>query len=355
MSTEAERLSEIIKLSQNENPFGASPRALKAIEENLHLVFRYPDLLHVVKLRQRLAEVHKVVPENIVISAGSVSLIDMCIKAFAACDENVVTTEKTFVAYGTLSKINRRGCRFAKLVRNTVNLQNIASLCDDKTRVIFIANPNNPTGTIISHAPFKQFLEKLPPQVFVGIDEAYVDYVSDKSYPDSLELQKTFANLIIFRTFSKIYGLAGLRIGYAIAHPDIIKELEQSRTPFSVISLAAIGALAALDDVEYVRECRAVNEIERDFLYHELSGMGFNATPSQGNFLMVEFDNNDEKEDIYNLLIGKGILVRRLEPFGVENGLRIGVGRPNENRQLLEVLKSRTSHILPPKAQKQKM
>jgi len=339
MSTEAEKPAEIIKLSQNENPFGASPRALKAIEANLHSVFRYPDVLHVVRLRQRLAEFHRVAPENIVISAGSVSLIDMCIKAFVACDENVVTTEKTFVAYGALSKINRRACKFAKLVNNTVNLQNIASQCNDKTKVIFIANPNNPTGTIISHNPFKKFLEKLPSTVLVGIDEAYVDYVNDKSYPDSFGLRKTFTNLIIFRTFSKIYGLAGLRIGYAIAHPDLIKALEQSRTPFSVISLAAIGALAALDDVEYISECKAVNEIERDFLYHQLTGMGFNATPSQGNFLMVEFDNNDEKEDICNLLIGKGILVRRLEPFGVEKGLRIGVGRPNENRQLIEILK----------------
>jgi histidinol-phosphate aminotransferase len=243
------------------------------------------------------------------------------------------------VAYGTLSKINRRECRFAKLVDNIVSLDNILTLCDDKTKLLFIANPNNPTGTIISHHPFSKFLEKLPSTLIVGIDEAYVDYVNDPSYPDSFELRKHFPNLVILRTFSKVYGLAGLRIGYAVAHADVIKALEQSRTPFSVISLAAIGALAALDDTEYIRECITINEKERDSLYNELTGLGFNVTPSQANFLMMEFDDNDDKEDVYNLLVKSGILVRRLEPFGVEMGLRIGIGRPEDNRILIEILK----------------
>jgi histidinol-phosphate aminotransferase len=339
MSINTEKIAEVIKLSQNENPFGASPKALKAIEEHISSVFRYPDLLLGVKLQHKLAEKHNVAPENIVISAGSVSLIDMSIKAFVGFEENVVTTQKTFVAYGTLSKINRRESKFAKLVDNTVNLDNILALCDDRTRLLFIANPNNPTGTLISHDPFKKFLEKVPSTIIVGIDEAYVDYVSDPSYPDSFELQKHFPNLVILRTFSKVYGLAGLRIGYAVANADVIKALEHSRTPFSVISLAAIGALAALDDTEYIQDCIAINEKERDYLYRELTGLGFKVTPSQANFLLVEFDNNDDKEDVYNLLVKKGILVRRLEPFGVEKGLRIGIGRPEDNRLLIEILK----------------
>ncbi|UCH85258.1 MAG: aminotransferase class I/II-fold pyridoxal phosphate-dependent enzyme, partial [Candidatus Latescibacterota bacterium] len=200
-------------------------------------------------------------------------------------------------------------------------------------------NPNNPTGTIFSHAQLSKFLNDLPRHIVVVLDEAYAEYVTDSAYPDSLQLQKEFENLVILRTFSKIYGLAGLRIGYGIAHPDIIRSLRNSYTQFSVNRLASAAALAALDDAEFVEECADINERERTILCKELKRMGFDVTPSQGNFLMVEFAETGEMEKIFETLKDAGIAVRPLGPFGVEKGLRISVGRPEENKKLIGCLK----------------
>jgi len=328
----------MIKLSQNENPFGPSPLALKAIEEHYHSIHRYPEVVH-NDLKSRLAKKYNVLPENIFVSGGSVGMIDLVIRSFVGPDENIVTGEITFVAYFLFSKINGRVDKRAKLVDHTIHIDNILSLCDDNTRVLFIANPNNPTGTMITHDSLNELLQTLPQNIFVVIDEAYAEYVTDVGYPDSFELQKTYSNLIIFRTFSKIYGLAGLRIGYAIARPDIIQTFEQNKMPFSVNRLAAVAALASLDDAEYVTECASINEKERIFLYKELKSMGFNVTPSQGNFIFVEFSRPDEKKKLFHFLKNESVLVRDLEPFGTKTGLRISVGRPEENQYLINSLK----------------
>ncbi len=328
----------IIKLTQNENPFGASPLALKAIEEEVHSVFRYPDVLN-EDLKSKLAEKYAVTPDNIVISAGSVACMDMAIKTFVGIDENVVTTEKTFVAYHLLSTINRRECRIADLVDNTVSLDNVLTLCDEKTRLVFVANPNNPTGTLFHHDSLVKFLESISSDVFVVLDEAYSEYVNDPDYPQSLQLQKIFRNLIILRTFSKVYGLAGLRVGYAIADPDVRVELEKRKTPFSINRIAAAAALAALDDTDYIQKCIAINDAERTSLFNQMQELGYKVLPSQANFIFVEFEDEKEKDETYHQLRGAGILVRPLEPFGVKLGLRITVGRPEENQQLTQRLR----------------
>ena len=173
----------------------------------------------------------------------------------------------------------------------------------------------------------------------VVADEAYSEYVTDQTYPNSLQLQQTYKNLIIFHTFSKIYGLAGLRVGYAIARHDIAQQLEQCRTPFSVNSLASIAASAALDDTDYIEECAAVNAQERTYLFNELQKIGFNVTPSQGNFILIEFNQPDLRDKIFTLLESEGIIVRKLEPFGIEMGLRISVGRPKDNQHLVRIMK----------------
>lgn len=337
MKSPNEKIDKIIKLSQNENPFGASPLALKAIEKNYHSVNRYPEIIH-EDLRNKLAKKYNVIPGNIVVSAGSVEVMDMAIKAFVGFDENIVTSEKTFVAYKLLARIHRRECKLAKLVNNTVNVENIISMCDEKTRLIFIANPNNPTGTIITHDSLHTLLKAIPSQVFVVIDEAYIEYVNDTSYPHSLELQKSFPNLIILRTFSKIYGLAGLRIGYGITHTDVRSSLIKYKTPFSISSLSSVAAIASLDDEEFVKRSISVNEKERVFLQDAFKNMSLNITPSQGNFVCLEFDNLLEKEEIHKYLGNEGIIIRDLGPFGIEKGLRTSVGRPDENVKLVDCL-----------------
>ena len=310
---------------------------MKAIKEEYQSAFRYPDVLN-EDLKGKLSEKYAVTPEHIVISAGSVACMDMAIKTFVGIDDNVVTTEKTFVAYHVLSTINRRECRIADLMDNTVNLDNILALCDEKTKLIFVANPNNPTGTLFHHDTLVKFLETISSDVFVVLDEAYSEYVNDPDYPNSLELQKTFRNLIILRTFSKIYGLAGLRVGYAIAHPDIRVELEKRKTPFSINRIAAAAALAALDDTDYIQSCLAINETERTSLFNQMQELGYKVTPSQANFILVEFEDEEEKDETYYQLRGAGILVRPLEPFGVKLGLRISVGRPEDNQELIKNL-----------------
>ena len=312
--------------------------ALKAIEAHYHSVFRYPEVLH-TELEHKLADKYNVSPENVIVAAGSIALMDMSIKSFVGFDENIVTAEITFEGYKYMAKANRRACKLAKLVDNAINLENLLSQCDNKTRVVFIANPNNPTGTMITHNDMKTFLQLIPSDINVVCDEAYAEYITDSDYPNSLELQKTFPNLIIFRTFSKIYGLAGLRIGYALAQSKNIQSLRQYWTPFSISSLASAAALAALDDKGYIEKCAAVNTEERVILYNELRSMGFNATVPHGNFIYVKFRTFEEKEKVLNLLKDDEILVRPLDRFGAETALRITVGRPEENRHLVKSLK----------------
>jgi len=328
----------MIKLSQNENAFGTPPLALKAIETHSHFVFRYPDPFY-NELKQKLADKHSVTPENIIISAGSVALIDILIKTFVDPDENIITAEVTWVGYKIMAEIHSRTCKLAKLVNHSINLENVLSLCDDKTKIVFISNPNNPTSTMFTHDDLKNFMQAISSDVYVVIDEAYAEYVTDSGHPNSFELQKIFPNLIIFRTFSKIYGLAGLRIGYAIAQPDIIQSLQECWTPFSVNNLAAVAASAALDDTEYIEKCVAINAEERIFLYNELKSMGFNTTDPHGNFVFVTFDTIEENNRVVNMLENDGILVRPLEKFGAATALRITVGRPEENRHLIRSLK----------------
>jgi histidinol-phosphate aminotransferase len=342
LKPEIEKPDHIIKLTQNENAFGASPLALKSIEENYHSVFRYPDVFH-IELKQKLADKFSVKPENIVISAGSVALMDMSIKAFVGDGENVVTAELTFEGYKYMSRVNHRECRQSKLTNNSIDLKKILELCDEKTRLIFIANPNNPTGTINTHAEMVELMENIPPETYVVSDEAYVEYVTDSNFPDTQSLQKTYPNLIIFKTFSKIYGLAGLRVGYAIAHEDVISTLRDHWTPFSINGLGYPAAIASLDDEQYIKKCTAVNAEERTYLYKELIALGFNAVEPKGNFIFIQFDTKSEAEQVNKQLEEDGILIRPLDRFGSDTALRITVGMPDENRYVVECLKKRKS------------
>ncbi|MCF7810260.1 histidinol-phosphate transaminase [bacterium] len=338
MSPKTEKLPEIIKLSQNENAFGASPMALKAIKANIDSVFRYPDVLH-EELKMKLAYKNSVSPGNIVIAAGSIALMDMSIKAFVGFDENVVTPEVTFEGYKYMAKVNKRACKLSKLVNNAISLENVLATCDAKTKVVFIANPNNPTGTMITHDEMYKFMQSASSDTYIVSDEAYTEYVTDDGFPNSLEILNSFPNLIIFRTFSKIYGLAGLRIGYAIAQPDVISALRECWTPFSINNLSYVAAIAALDDAEYVEKCATVNAVERMILYNELMRIGFKVVEPKGNFIFVEFETPQEKNRICDMLIERGIFTRPLDHFGQDSALRISVGRPEENQRVIESLK----------------
>ncbi|MFH1321349.1 MAG: histidinol-phosphate transaminase [Bacteroidota bacterium] len=333
-----EKTLDIIKLASNENALGTSPLALEAIKDNYHNVHRYPEY-HPFTLKDILAGKHNVLSQNIALSAGSVGMIDMIIKNFVNYDEEVLTFENSFVAYGLLAKANKKKCSFAKLTDFTCDVNNLFPLPGEKTKVIFIANPNNPTGTIISHDSLYRLLKAISSEILVIIDEAYYEYVTDVTYPDSLKLQKEFPNLIILHSFSKIYGLAGLRIGYAIAHEGIVQEVEERSMPYRINSLASAAACAALDDHEFIEKCAIFNNEERNFLYHELANLGYNVVPSQGNFIYMYFDQHESKERVFKQLSDEGILICNMDIFGQEKSLRITIGRSEVNRRIIECLR----------------
>ncbi len=326
-----------IKLSQNENPFGPSPMVLKAIEAYAPQVFRYPDLFH-LGLKQKIAVHQGVGADQIVLGAGSIELIDFCIKALSRPGDTVVTADVTFEGYRLLASNSDRNVKLAPLQNYALNLSIFRALCDETTRIVFIANPNNPTGSMVTHIELADFLASVPGDVFVVSDEAYSNYVTDKDYPRTLDLLRIYPNLVILHTFSKIYGLAGLRLGYAIASPEAAQLINRRRTPFSVSGMAAAVADAALDDREFVEKCISVNAEQRDFLFRALLRLGFKAVEPKGNFIFIDFQNVEEKDKVFDHLVKHNILIRKLDNFGISTGLRITVGQPDDNRCLVEVL-----------------
>ena len=331
--------AELIRLAQNENPYGVSPKAVAAIQENLNLVPQYPDVKQ-LELRQLLADKANVTIDNIVVGAGSVSIIETMIKTFVKKDEHIVFPKISFTAYKVLAEIYGVNFRIAEMNNYRTDLTIISKSCDEKTKLVFLANPNNPTGTIFHHDELKEFIEQINPNTIVVIDEAYIEYVSDPSFPNSLELLSKHPNVIILRSFSKIYGLAGLRIGYGIAHQSIINKIENQRTPFTINVLASVAAFAAFKDEDFINYSTKNNEIQRMYLYANLKKLGFNVLDSQANFLYLYFHNKLERDVIYNQLFEGGFQTRKMEPFGDEKALRISLGDEVTNQKIIACLRS---------------
>ncbi|QEC69231.1 histidinol-phosphate transaminase [Panacibacter ginsenosidivorans] len=315
----------IIKLSANENFYGCSPLVQDAIKKyrwnDIHL---YPDFLQ-ASLKEQLADKFQVCAQNILLGMGTIGIIESIIRFLVKPGEEIITLERSFVAYWQLSQTHERKCNFAALTNFTCDINNILSCINNKTSVIFIANPNNPTGTIIPHDDLKNLLENISPKIFVVVDEAYNEYVTDPSYPDSLKLLAEFPNFIILRSFSKIYGLAGLRIGYGIAHEKVAAVLEQKRLPFSINSVASVAAIASLDDEAFIMSCKEKNETERAFLFSQLKKSGYSVLPTQANFIYLYFDNEAEKKMAYNRLYENGLQVCDLKSFHQDRSLRMVV------------------------------
>lgn len=323
---------EIIRLSANENFYGCSPKVQKAIRKELKSIHLYPSIP--VRLEEKLAKKLKVEQKNIVVSAGSVRLIDGIIQTLVEPDEEIIIFEQSFAAYEQLATAHRRKYVFAKLSDFICDTKNVFPLINEKTKIIFIANPNNPTGTIITHSQLEHLLKNIPEKILVVIDEAYCEYVTDKSFPDSFFLQKKYPNLIILRTFSKIYGLAGLRIGYGTMKEEMASTLKKSRIPFFFNSLSENAAIAALSDEKFISVCAKKNAKERKFLYEKLKQAGANVIPSQGNFMYIHFHSEQEKETLFKKFVENRLLICNLKVFGQEKALRITIGDRKTNEGL---------------------
>ncbi len=330
-----------IKLSQNENPLGPSPKALAAIRDFSSEAHRYPEP-HSGSLKNKLAEKLNLQPNNIFVSAGLVESLDILIRNFIANSENMIIPELSFVAYKLLANVFGVNLRLAPMKNYEIDIDTIISLCDHHTKVIILASPNNPTGTVVSEADLIKLLQSVPSSTYVVLDEAYVEYLSPMEQVPAIQLQEQYENLIVMRTFSKIYGLAGLRVGYTIAHPGIIEKFDYFQPPFTVNKLASLAALAAIDDDQYVLESSQANREEREIMYRELKEMGYQVVSSKSNFLLVHFNTKEERDKVYDSLTGHNILIRKTDPFGDQCAFRITIGNKINNKKVLEYFKTYT-------------
>jgi histidinol-phosphate aminotransferase len=324
-------ISQAIKLASNENPWGPSPMALQVLEGAAPSLHRYPDGgAHY--LRQALAERLKVDGDQVLVGNGSDEIISLLIRAFLSPGDEAVMADLTFVMY-KLSVLGGHGVPVEVPLKNWVH--DVPAMVDavtDRTRLFFLCNPNNPTGTILTAKEIDGFLSKLPDHVVVVFDEAYYEYVRHPEFPDCLRYVREGRPVAVLRTFSKIYGLAGLRVGYGCTTKEIAGYVNRVRPPFNVNSLAQEAARAALSDDEHVAKSRAMNEAEMTFLEEKLTAMGLEPVPSQANFLY--FNAGIDGKRVYEALLREGVIIRHIRGPMV----RVTIGQPTENRRFLESL-----------------
>jgi histidinol-phosphate aminotransferase len=341
--TEVERelgLRDVVKLASNENPEGPLPEVMAAIRLAAAEVNRYPDgAAH--ELTHALALFLSVEPAAILLGNGSNEVINMLVRGLVSPGENVIYAQKSFIVYPLIGRVHFETGRSVPLdAQLRHDLPAMADAIDDKTKVVIICNPNNPTGTYVTAAEFQRFLQRVPPRVIVAVDEAYYEYVTADDYPQTLPLRAQHPNLFILRTFSKIHSLAGLRIGYGIGHPDLVGELHKTREPFNVNSLSQAGALACLRHWDAVAPRARRNREQREWLAAELARLGLQVVPSQTNFLFCTLPGRSGA-DLAERLLREGVIVRPMDAFGLSDGegaLRISVGLPAENRRCVDAL-----------------
>lgn len=328
-------LKEVIKLASNENPLGASPRALKAIKRNLYSINRYPDSQGFY-LKRELAKSLNISPLNIVLGNGSDELIDIIIKTFVEEDENIITADITFLEYEIISRVNGRNIITAPLRYFKYDLEAIKKKINKKTKLIFISNPNNPTGTYITKYQLQDFMKDLPNNVLLVLDEAYDTFIDVDDFPKGLDYINN-KNVIVLKTFSKAYGLAGLRIGYAIARTEFTSYMERTRQPFNVNFLAQVAATAALDDKEFLRKTRKVILEGKNYLYDVLTKLGIVYVPSVANFILIDIGR--DSKSFFREMLKYGVIIRDMRQYGLKNFIRVTIGTKKENERFIKVLK----------------
>ncbi|MEW6375047.1 MAG: histidinol-phosphate transaminase [Thermodesulfobacteriota bacterium] len=325
-----------VKLASNENLLGPSPKAVAAIRKELPNTSLYPEGPCTV-LRQTIARKFSLPEGMVVVSNGADNLILMIANAFVNEGEEVVMANPTFPVYTNVTQIMGGRPVKVKLKDFTHDLEGMLKKVNRKTKLIFICNPNNPTGTIISQNSFDHFLSKLPEQVIVVLDEAYGDFVEEPFYPNGLDYIKERRQMIVLRTFSKVYGLAGLRIGYALGRKDLMDCLYQVREPFPVHRLAQVAAVAALNDMNHIVKSIQLVYEGRKYLYKELDKMGLSYVPSQANFIFLNFER--DSEEVFHALLREGIIIRPGKIWGYPTCARVTIGRMEDNRRFINALK----------------
>jgi histidinol-phosphate aminotransferase len=327
------------KMASNENPLGPSPRAIEAMRAGITEMNLYPDG-GCYYLKERLAKHltrHNVEPHNLIIGNGSNEIIEFIIRTFVASDENVVTGDPSFIIYrlATISH-NRQEISVPLLPDLTYDLEGIQRAVTPKTKLVCLANPNNPPGTVIRRDEFLDFLAHVRDDIIICLDEAYAEYITDPEVPDGLEFAPYRHRLVVLRTFAKVYGLAGLRIGYGVSSKILVDYMDRVRPPFNVNRMAQAAAMAALDDTEHVERTRELNTRSLKYLEQELTRLKVKWYPSQANFILVDFER--PADPIYEGLLYQGFITRPVANYGLPNCLRITTGTDEQNRGLVKAL-----------------
>ena len=328
-----------IKLSANESALGPSPKAIKEYLRLSKNFKRYPDS-EGVNLRKVLAKKFKLDPNKIILGSGSDQILELICKAFLTRGDDVIVPKYSFLIYRLYSKINGANVLYSNEKNFTVSVEDILKKVTKKTKIVFIANPNNPTGTYISKKKLLLLRKKLRSNILLVIDDAYFEYVQQKNYSSGLKLFSNFRNVIVTRTFSKIYGLAGLRVGWGYGSKEIINSLNLIKPPFNINSPALSAAEAAIKDNAWLnKEIKHVNKWNNKF-YEEFKKLNIDTNKSFTNFLLINFNKIKKNSNkIFKLLANAGILVRKMNSYGIKNSLRVTIGKSNENKALMLKLK----------------
>lgn len=328
-------LEEVIKLASNENPYGCSELAKQAAMAELEAnSFLYPDGAS-QELVQALAEFYQVRPEQILIGAGSDEIIALMTRAYLVPGDETIMATPSFPQYKHNAQIEGAVCIEVPLVNGTHDLEVMAARITEKTKIIWVCNPNNPSGTIVTRQQLEDFLAKVPDHVLVALDEAYFEYVEDEAYPDGLDYIDR-PNVIVLRTFSKAYGLAALRIGYAVGDPQVIRAINQVRGPFNTTRASQAAARAALQDQDFIASCRERNRAGIEYLSQEFERLGLSYYPAYGNFILV--DCRRDAKQLFEALLHKGVIVRGGHALGFPTSLRVTVGSMEDNEKFIRAL-----------------
>ena len=329
-------LAHIAKLASNENPLGASPKAIEAMSRTLGSLNLYPD--GGLALREVLAREFDLKVGNVIAGSGSEGIMSNIIRAFLCDEDEVLTTDAAFIGFQVLAK--SRGVKYRTVPYRDwhYDLPALAAQINQHTKIIYLANPNNPTGTIFTKHQFDEFYQHVPERVLIILDEAYFEYAKDNpKYPDSMHYR--YDNVITLRTFSKIYGLAGARIGYGFAHEELIANLLKVKLPFEPSTPAQAAGIAALDDKEFLHRSLELNARGLRTISEGLTELGLPVVPSQANFVMTVLPSAQDAQRLFEELLAQGVVVRPLKAFGLPDCLRISTGTDDDNRLCVEALR----------------
>ena len=321
---------EPIKLASNENPLGCSPKSINKLDNHINNCNRYPDSSG-FELRKKLADIYNLDMNNVIIGSGSEGIMSNVMRTFLSGNDKIISSMSSFIGFRVLADASGYHTDWVPMKNYHYDLEGIANKIDDQTKIIYLANPDNPTGTYFTKNEFDSFMQKVPDRVLIILDEAYYEYAEGiDDYPDSMIYR--YDNIITLRTFSKVYGLAGFRVGYGFAHNDLISNLMKVKLPFEPSTLAQEAALGALDDDMFMKKSVSLNISEKELMYDFFADNDIPFIKSATNFVTLIFENEASNHSFCDSLLKNGVIVRNLKAFGLGHCTRVTIGNENENK-----------------------